>query len=37
MNKKLVAMVTSLTLGGTLLLGTSFVNASQFDWKTSKN
>lgn len=29
MNKKLVAMVTSLAVGGTLLLGTSFVNASQ--------
>lgn len=29
MNKKLVAMVTSLAIGGTLLLGTSFVNASQ--------
>lgn len=29
MNKKLTAMVTSLTLGGTLLFGTAFVNASQ--------
>ncbi|WP_234124927.1 hypothetical protein [Clostridium hydrogenum] len=29
MNKKLVAMITSLAVGGTLLLGTSFVSASQ--------
>lgn len=38
MNKKLVAMVTSLTLGGTLLLGTSFVNASQLSgYQSFKN
>lgn len=29
MNKKLVAMVTSLVLGGTVLLGTTYANASQ--------
>lgn len=29
MNKKTVAMVTSLALGGTLLFGTAFVNASE--------
>lgn len=29
MNKKTVAMVTSLVLGGTLLFGTAFVNASE--------
>jgi hypothetical protein len=29
MNKKLIAMVTSLALGGVLLFGTAFVNASQ--------
>lgn len=38
MNKKLVAMVTSLTLGGTLLLGTSLVNASQLSgYQSLKN
>lgn len=29
MNKKLIAMTTSLIIGGTLLLGTAYVNASQ--------
>ena len=29
MNKKTIAMVTSLLVGGTLLAGTAFVNASQ--------
>lgn len=29
MNKKLITMLTSLTLGGVLLFGTAFVNASQ--------
>lgn len=29
MNKKLIAMTTSLVIGGTLLLGTAYVNASQ--------